>query len=353
MLHKSVDTHPCRRAPNLTVHSLFGRVRFSHIQSPFRSFFRQFIRSFSRVRFSHIQSPLFNCFNLRQFIRSLAEFVFHTFNHPFDRFNFRQFIRSFVHSSLFSSFCLPFCRLLPSLFESDRVSCCPPLSPDLRTTRVRTDRRWSATARCRRSSTATRRSSRTSSGSRTTWRWALRRHATPTAPVHTLITPVALTQISVYSTHKNLAVTKIIEATRTAYAKLDSVCTRCKLHMRKTITECTRILWKECAHRLRTFYFAESFDEPVGKGAFEMRHSFLYFVWYPFPNFCTRISRPLAYSVRISSKACATPVITIKLPQRSDGREVTSILLMCWLSRVFFLADRSHGRGGGEQVAAL
>ena len=34
-----------------------------------------------------------------------------------------------------------------------------------------------------------------------------------------------------------------------------------------------RVLWKESAHRFRrTFDFAESFDEPGGKGAFEMRH---------------------------------------------------------------------------------
>ena len=38
-----------------------------------------------------------------------------------------------------------------------------------------------------------------------------------------------------------------------------------------------QIMWKGSAHRLRrTFYFAESFDELSGKGAFEMRHSFLF-----------------------------------------------------------------------------
>ena len=42
--------------------------------------------------------------------------------------------------------------------------------------------------------------------------------------------------------------------------------------------ERTRVLWKECTHRLRTTfqYFAESFDGR--KGAFEMRHSFFSFV---------------------------------------------------------------------------
>ena len=34
---------------------------------------------------------------------------------------------------------------------------------------------------------------------------------------------------------------------------------------------------KESMHHLRTFYLAESFDEPGGKGTFQMRHSFPYF----------------------------------------------------------------------------
>ena len=72
---------------------------------------------------------------------------------------------------------------------------------------------------------------------------------------------VALTQISAKSTHKNLALRKIMEAMRTAYAKKwDSVSTLLKIHMRQTITEATRVLWKESAHRLRrTFFFAQSF----------------------------------------------------------------------------------------------
>ena len=71
-------------------------------------------------------------------------------------------------------------------------------------------------------------------------------------------------------------------------------------------------MWKEGGHCLQTtVYLAESFDEPVGKGVFEMRHSFL--------CFCSLVriyellyanSRPLAYDVRISSKACATAECT-------------------------------------------
>ena len=87
---------------------------------------------------------------------------------------------------------------------------------------------------------------------------------------------VALTQISAYSTHKNLAVCRIMEVVRTTYAKSriqsqQVVCTR------QMIREGTRVLWKESVHRLQTFqYFAESFDG--SKGALEMHHSFLYFI---------------------------------------------------------------------------
>ena len=59
-----------------------------------------------------------------------------------------------------------------------------------------------------------------------------------------------------------------MEAMRTAYAeKQDSVS-----------AHSSTVFVKESAHRLwTTFYFAYSFDEPDGKGAFEMRHSFPYF----------------------------------------------------------------------------
>ena len=70
-------------------------------------------------------------------------------------------------------------------------------------------------------------------------------------------------------------------------------------------------LWKESVHLLRrTFYFVESFDELIGKGAFEKCaiHFAISFRWYAFPNFCTQISRPLAYGERISSKGSTTAV---------------------------------------------
>ena len=84
---------------------------------------------------------------------------------------------------------------------------------------------------------------------------------------------VALTQISAYSTHKNLAVRKIMEAMRTAYAKKkrESVSKRLKQNMTQTITERTRV----CERKARIV--CEDFISLNLKGAFEMRHSFLYF----------------------------------------------------------------------------
>ena len=83
---------------------------------------------------------------------------------------------------------------------------------------------------------------------------------------------VALTQISAHSMHKSLAVRKIMEAVCTVYTQIRTWFRRLELDMRQTITECTQVLWKEGRAS-----FAEAFDEPCGKGAFEMCHSFLYF----------------------------------------------------------------------------
>ena len=81
-----------------------------------------------------------------------------------------------------------------------------------------------------------------------------------------------------YITHKNLTVRKIMEAMRTTYAKKqDSVSTRLKQNKTQTITEHTRVCEREAHIVCERFYFAKSFDELSGKGAFEMRHLFLYF----------------------------------------------------------------------------
>ena len=92
----------------------------------------------------------------------------------------------------------------------------------------------------------------------------------------------ALTQSSVYSTHKNLAVRKIMQAyakkklytkswKRTQKKKRDSVSKRPKQNMTQTITEHTRV----CEKKARIV--CEHFISLNLKGAFEMRRSFLYF----------------------------------------------------------------------------
>ena len=60
----------------------------------------------------------------------------------------------------------------------------------------------------------------------------------------------------------------------------------------------SRSLQERVHHLRRKFYFAESFDELNGKGAFEMRHLFLYV------HLC---------AVHISSKASATAAAYMKI----------------------------------------
>ena len=115
--------------------------------------------------------------------------------------------------------------------------------------------------------------------------------------ISNLAAELYLTQISAYITHENLAVRKIVEAMRTAYAKHG---TRSQHVSKQNLTQ-TRdhwtypSMWKESVHRLRrTFYFVESFDELSSKGAL-LKCGICFsisFRWYAFPNFCTQISRP-------------------------------------------------------------
>ena len=93
--------------------------------------------------------------------------------------------------------------------------------------------------------------------------------------------------------------------------------------MKQTITEGTPVSWKESAHRLRTTfqYFAESFDG--GKGAFEMRHSFLYFFGTHFRIFVHKflvhlrtvyaspLARPLARAGKTSREVGNTNQCTL------------------------------------------
>ena len=107
---------------------------------------------------------------------------------------------------------------------------------------------------------------------------------------------VALTQIAVYGTHKDLAVRKIMEAMRTEQRMQNKT----RLGLKKSQTK------------------------------HEMRHSFLYFFSLVcISEICTQISRPLAYGVRIS-KAGTTAVLSQKLhcdvPQDSGHEETDAVM---------------------------
>ena len=111
-------------------------------------------------------------------------------------------------------------------------------------------------------------------------------------------TAIALMQISAYSTHKNIAIRKIMEAMCTVYAKnRDSVSTRLKQHMTQMITEYMLVCERK-AH----IVCKEHFILLNLKGGFEMQHSFLYFFWwYTFLNFVRKFLAHLpVYGVRIS-----------------------------------------------------
>ena len=96
--------------------------------------------------------------------------------------------------------------------------------------------------------------------------------------------------------------------------------------MRLTITEGTRVSWKESAHRLWTIfqYFAESFAG--GKGAFEMRHSFLYFVGTLFRIFVRKFLVHVR-TVYASPQELARPLLIYAVECRvcSRGRTFTML----------------------------
>ena len=133
-----------------------------------------------------------------------------------------------------------------------------------------------------------------------------------------------------------------MEAIRAAYAeKRDSVSTHLKLHLKQMITEGTRILWKESAHRLRTTFFfsLNRLMNPVPspvllKCVIRFPVSFR---WYAFSNVCTQISRPLACGVRTSSKASATAGAH---PDFYDSRKVSG--LYCRQNACNVMAEESR-----------
>ena len=114
-----------------------------------------------------------------------------------------------------------------------------------------------------------------------------------------------------FTTHKNLAVRKIMEVMRTAYAKSGIQSQHISNYTwgkrsRKAHEYCERNARIVCEQHLSillriVYWFMEKVLLKL--------EPFVLFYWYTFPNFCTQISRPLAYSVRISSKASANTVI--------------------------------------------
>ena len=109
-------------------------------------------------------------------------------------------------------------------------------------------------------------------------------------------------KISSYITHKNLAVYAQWCDAYNVRKAWDSVSTPLKLHMWKTITEGTQVLWKESVRHLQTTLYV---DFPVVKVLLKCVIRFsISFRWTHFR--LRKISRPLAYGVRISWKASAT-----------------------------------------------
>ena len=118
-------------------------------------------------------------------------------------------------------------------------------------------------------------------------------------------TAVALTHISAYSAHKNLGARKIMEAMRTANG------TR-SLHVsNKTWRKRSRNL-REYVKRKRALLVKNIIFRWIIWWTYWVKVLFMCgirfsisFHWYAFLNFCTQVSHPLAYGVRISSKASA------------------------------------------------
>ena len=91
---------------------------------------------------------------------------------------------------------------------------------------------------------------------------------------------VALTHISACTTHKNLAVRKIMEAMRTAYTKSGTRSQRASNYARGKRSRKAR---EYCERKARIvceqhFISLNRLMNPVEKSAFEMRHSCLYFL---------------------------------------------------------------------------
>ena len=118
-----------------------------------------------------------------------------------------------------------------------------------------------------------------------------------------------LTQISAYLTHKNLAICKIMDAMCTAYAK----CRTQSEHISNWVEandhgrHASIVKGKHALFVNSILFSWNCLMNLVVKVLLKcVIHFFISFPWYAFPNFCTQISRPLAYSAHISSKAGGT-----------------------------------------------
>ena len=90
-------------------------------------------------------------------------------------------------------------------------------------------------------------------------------------------------RVSAYSTHKNLAVRKIMEAMRTTFAKRDSASTH-DANYHGTYAS----IWKESAYRLwRTFYSTES-ERSLWNGEFFSLVRICEFLYANFSSTCVR-----------------------------------------------------------------
>ena len=120
-----------------------------------------------------------------------------------------------------------------------------------------------------------------------------------------------------YITHKNLAVRRSMKAMRSAYSTPK---TGLGLKTSQTNHDANdHGTYASCVKGKRAS-FTKNILVVLKCG---IRFS-ISFRWYAFPNFRTQISRPLAYSVRISSKASATADFILVF--------LLYVLLMCFSS---------------------
>ena len=117
-------------------------------------------------------------------------------------------------------------------------------------------------------------------------------------------TGVTLTQISAHIMHKNLAVHKIMGEIHTAYTKSGTWSEPQTTHdHRRHHKYCDRKVCIVCERFVSLNRLMNPLEKVLLKCMICVSISFR---WYAFLNFCAQISCPLAYGVRIPSKATMT-----------------------------------------------